>query len=272
MDVCVGSTSAPDRLPKYLKRSRWPIDVFAVIGLKPNNRSETRSSRHTKPWQTSWIGPPNSREPPYWLPATTNMHKAYGDKGGTNVEQPTAKAPDDLVRELRTLNAAAQDGDVEAISRLQQVLDQEPQLWAYAGNLAQLAEDAWVNLAAGSDSALADTLRQQLATLKAELAGPSPTPLERLLVDRIALCWLYAHYSDLAYAMAKDVTLQQARFLLTRQNDAHNRYLSAIKQLATVRKLLPAGIKPRKDKPEKPSGCTSNESARHGADAGMNPF
>ena len=45
----------------------------------------------------------------------------------------------------------------------------------------------------------------RLSSLKQEILGPAATPLERLLVERIAVCWLQAYLADIRYAQAKDL-------------------------------------------------------------------
>jgi hypothetical protein len=74
--------------------------------------------------------------------------------------------------------------------------------------------------------------------MRAELAGPDPTPLERLLVERIVACWLQLHYIDIRLPQSEaKLTMKQVEYLEDRRDRAHRRYLSAIKTLATVRKL-----------------------------------
>lgn len=41
-----------------------------------------------------------------------------------------------------------------------------------------------------------ETLPGRLAKLRRELLGPSPSPIERLLVDRIVICWMQVHHAD----------------------------------------------------------------------------
>ena len=71
-----------------------------------------------------------------------------------------------------------------------------------------------------------------------ELAGHAPTPVEALLVDRIIVCWMHLHYAETIYVQnMQDYSLTQAAFHQHRITAAHNRYLSAIRTLAQVRRL-----------------------------------
>src|SRR5262249_48392568 len=81
-------------------------------------------------------------------------------------------------------------------------------------------------------------LTRKLEQLRAELAGANPTPIERLLVERIVACWLQVQDADIRYAQSqRDCTLKQAEYYQRRMSHAHKRYLSALKTLALVRKL-----------------------------------
>jgi len=74
--------------------------------------------------------------------------------------------------------------------------------------------------------------------MKNDVAGPDATPLDRLLGERIALCWLQAKYAEAIYAKRMaSLTLDQGEYLQKRQDRAHWRLLTAIKTLAQVRKL-----------------------------------
>jgi hypothetical protein len=79
---------------------------------------------------------------------------------------------------------------------------------------------------------------------RAELAGPEPSPLERLLVERVVACWLQVQYADAAYAQLQSPSPAQHTAALKRQAGAHQRYLFSIKALATVRKLIKPALSP----------------------------
>ena len=66
---------------------------------------------------------------------------------------------------------------------------------------------------------LAESLLCKLRALKAELAGESPSPLERLLASRVALTWLEANYLDILVAQAAGAGEARLR-ALQRQQDA----------------------------------------------------
>ena len=154
--------------------------------------------------------------------------------------------------EIRELLGRAARGDPEALPELRAVLDRRPELWRKLGDLAAHAELAWVGEVAGANAALAEVLTRKVAELKRELGGPMPPPLERLLVDRIAACWLQIHHADLAAARPVDATAEGRERLRKRQEAAERRYAGAIEALARVRRLLPAGGVPSPNSGEHP--------------------
>lgn len=109
------------------------------------------------------------------------------------------------------------------------------------GDLARNAERSFIQAAAGENLLYQEALTRKLELLRAELAGPNPSPVERLLVSRVVACWLQVQDADIRAAQARNLTLAQHDFNQRRMDRAHRRYLSALKTLATVRRLaLPA--------------------------------
>jgi hypothetical protein len=151
-----------------------------------------------------------------------------------------------LAEDLRALVRRAEQGDTSVLPQLRRLLDETPALWEHYGDLARHAEQSWLALVSGPNLCLQESLQRQLGKLRAELAGETPTPLERLLVDRILACWLQVHYADAAFAQLKDKECRpaQLRSAAHLQDRAHHRYLTSIRQLATVRKLLRPPISP----------------------------
>ena len=109
-------------------------------------------------------------------------------------------------------------------------------LWETWGDLAQIAIKAHLELVASKDALSREAIQRQLAALKRDLAGPNPTPLEGALAERAAVCWLHAYHADACVSWNYGQAGEELR--LKRQDRAHRRYLSALKALAQVRRLL----------------------------------
>jgi hypothetical protein len=77
-----------------------------------------------------------------------------------------------------------------------------------------------------------------VAELKRELAGPAPTAIERLVVQRAAATFIQVQYHDARQAQARGLTPAQARQLQRDQEGAQRRYLQVLRTLTTVRKYL----------------------------------
>ncbi len=149
---------------------------------------------------------------------------------------------DRALARINTLFKRADAGDERAAVRLRPLLDETPGTWEFLGDLAGHAQRAWLALASGDNGVTQEAIERQVARMRADLLGPSPAPLERLLAERVVACWLQVYYLETTYAQrlekagatnwANDDGHQR------RQERAHRRYLSAIKALAQVRRLL----------------------------------
>ncbi len=130
-------------------------------------------------------------------------------------------------------------GDRGAISELRKLFNAKPFLWEQVGNMAFQAERSLVNLATGDNAVLKQATHKKLNAMKEELAGSAPTPLEQLLVERVVATWLQVHYADAIYAQnISAISLKQGDYYQERQDRAHRRFMSAIRTLAQIRRLL----------------------------------
>ena len=134
----------------------------------------------------------------------------------------------------------AEQGEQTALAGIREMFDREPSLCNALGDLARLAEESLITVASGDNPLTKESLQYKLRGLKEELAGPSPTPLEQLLVERVTACWLQLYYFDTMYAQGLDggFTQQWSEYHQRRIDRAQRRYLSAIKALVQVRRLL----------------------------------
>lgn len=130
----------------------------------------------------------------------------------------------------------AQKGDRSILPQVREVL-KSPEVADALGNLARRVEATMVASVTGGNVAMQEGLTKKLAEMRADLLGADPTPLERQLVDRVVLCWLAVHDAELRAALATDLAPGQGDYWQRRITHAHKRHLSAIKTLATVRKM-----------------------------------
>ena len=140
--------------------------------------------------------------------------------------------------EVRRLLERARGGDATEMAALRAALDDHPETWQAYGDLAGHAQGAWIDLIAGVDLALKEALGRRVEALKAELAGPDPSPLETLLIERVAACWLQVGHADAAAVPTGPVSIPQGDHARKRQDSAHQRYLAAVGALAMTRRLL----------------------------------
>ena len=135
----------------------------------------------------------------------------------------------------------AERGDEEAAALIRQTLT--PEKMAGLASIVRTAERSVIDRMMGKNLLARDSTCAQLAVLKADVGGPAPSPLERLLVDRIALCWLEVQYFETLYAQNMgEMTMAQGDSQQRRIDAAHRRYLSSIRTLAQVRRLAVPAI------------------------------
>ena len=131
-----------------------------------------------------------------------------------------------------------------------------------------------MGLATGNDLLARVSVGRRLADLKGEVGGPSPQPLEKLLAEEVALCWLGVHVAELdvtALRRHAQAAGPQVRAAQQQQLDrAHQRYVSAIRQLASLRRLPKPALSPL-DLARRPVEETAGQTAALRARAGVAP-
>ena len=149
----------------------------------------------------------------------------------------------EVVGRLVAMAKLAYEGDERAASALLLACREVPRLWECLAVLPSHAERAWVDLLAG-DGADAEFARrvveQDIARKRREVAGADPTPLEALLAERVALCWVAAQQADAQYArkLAGGMSFREGEYYARRSEQATRQLLRAAQTLATVRRLL----------------------------------
>jgi hypothetical protein len=167
------------------------------------------------------------------------------EHGGEDVSRRVTPGPADsgLDEELRQVLEKASKGDESALPELRRLLDDSPALWRRAGDLARHALEALIGLAAGESLVLRESILRQVAELKADLAPAGR--LERLLVERVAACWVATYHADTVFGQAHDLTPPREAQLRRRQDSANRRFLGSLKLLEIIRRLLGAKARGR---------------------------
>lgn len=141
---------------------------------------------------------------------------------------------------IQSLLKRAQAGDREAVPALRTYLDGNPNIWRSVGDLAAQTEKAIIATLSGNDLLRAECLERKLAALKAELAGPTASPVEKLIAARAALSWLQVHSADLeamAVFMRDGGSSILSVYAQRRLDSANRRYLQTLRSLEVVRRL-----------------------------------
>jgi hypothetical protein len=148
----------------------------------------------------------------------------------------------ETVAKLRDLMDKAQDGDENAAFDIRKILDGSPDLaWRFIKGPGKMAEEALIDeFTRDKDLASKELLKHQLKSMRIEVAGENPSPLELLLAERVVATWLQVQLFDAFYAFGmKSGTLSQDEYRQKRLDRAHRRHLSAIRTLAQIRKMGP---------------------------------
>jgi hypothetical protein len=162
---------------------------------------------------------------------------------------PTEEAPPwpsdaELTRRLKALAARANSGDPEALVLLRDVLDRLPHIAAHIGDLAKQTEAMWIELLAGQDVLVRESIRRKLSQLKAELLGKHPTAIERILVDNIASSHLADQHANVLASADTSASATATAMRLKRAESCQKRLMQSIKTLALVRSSMSRGLVP----------------------------
>jgi hypothetical protein len=107
----------------------------------------------------------------------------------------------------------------------------------FCGSSAEWLRQSVARQASCGNVLAREAVRRKLDKVRAELEGPNPTPLERLLAERVSICWFVANWYEESFVNKDSLSLPLADFYQRRIDRAHRRFLSDVETLARVRKL-----------------------------------
>ncbi len=143
--------------------------------------------------------------------------------------------------EFELLVQQANAGDAKAVRDLRCLLDAHAEIWNRIGNLSAVAGTSMLRMASGGNRLISGSIVRFVGKLRKELLGPAPTRVERLSIERVLLTWLQMHHADAMVSSLQNVSAGTLSMWLRRQAQASRQFDAAVKSLATLRKLLPAG-------------------------------
>ena len=131
----------------------------------------------------------------------------------------------------------ANSGDVEALSQVSKELTgpNRGELLKHAGDLGYQVEMAILTNSFANQEACHMAIQEQLLEIRRDLGYESASRVERLMIQRVCLCWLSVHSAELQLQQADPI--HELR-LQERVDRAQRRYLQALKALASVRRLV----------------------------------
>jgi hypothetical protein len=148
------------------------------------------------------------------------------------------------VQAIKALSDRANKGNQQALSNLRHLLETCPEVWQEVGDLARHTELAWLAIVTGDNSLVRESVKKRIAKLKEDLGGPSPTTIERLLIDRVVASWLAVAHAEVQAASPGNCSPAQLAMRLRRLESAQRNHLGAMRVLAKLRATVPQGLAP----------------------------
>lgn len=154
-----------------------------------------------------------------------------------NAIRPAEEPVPTTAEELGKFIERTEAGGKTTLPVLRKLLNDPHYIEQFGGNLARTAEFAFISALTGKHICVQEALKRKMKQMREELLGPNPTPVERLLAERVVACWLQVQDADYRFGSMKEPTFKQSEFAQRRMDRANARYLAAVKTLALVRKL-----------------------------------
>jgi hypothetical protein len=165
----------------------------------------------------------------------------YPDLSAMTKEELKARCA--TVGRLKELLSKTEKGTKKAVPEIREILRDNPDLaWRFI-DLAKVTEwHPMDRISKDEDLATRETLTQQFAVMRTEIAGEDPSPFERLLAERLVATWLQIQVFESLYASSlyENITIAQGNYHQKRLDQTYRRHLAAIRTLVQIRKLGPA--------------------------------
>ena len=154
------------------------------------------------------------------------------------VDGDPSKAHERVNELMRRVNA--DDADPQTVDLFQKLLSRVPSLWQKYGDMTKIAREQMLDYVT-HEQATRMMIQRALDGHVEELGYHSATPLERLLIDHLQVCWLDFYEVKRRHAQVNAQSDNTSRYIEhwdRRLTQAQNRYLKSIDMLARIRRML----------------------------------
>jgi len=145
----------------------------------------------------------------------------------------------DFRHSLNRVRVAANHGNQRAQQAIRECVKNNAGICAEFGSVGQLVETALITQISSGEILTSAAITQQAVRMRQELAGPAPTVLTQMAVERVVATWLALQGTEMQF-LHNQTSVHWARYWLARQAQADKLYRAAVRSLVLVRELLPA--------------------------------
>lgn len=151
----------------------------------------------------------------------------------------TESNSDQVANDLFCNVKSANSGNKAAIAELRKELTgpNAKAILGCCGDLAFQAEESLLVAIMGQQEGLKTCVREKMRQMRIELGWNESPALERMLIERIVATWLNLYCAEVVCNQWKGGSISEGKYKQHRIDRAHGRHLSAVKMLATVRKM-----------------------------------
>jgi hypothetical protein len=159
-----------------------------------------------------------------------------------DVAKEIAESPDMLLYRLSALVELA-NRKREKEPDLHKFISDHPDLFDKVGLISNSVRSAIIRKLSGEAEGTRVSLKYEYEAFIKRLSSEDDSPLERLMIERIGMCWLRVLYAENACTMLMGTTqtFKQFEFADRQLGRAHARYVKAVESLARHRAILAAG-------------------------------
>lgn len=147
--------------------------------------------------------------------------------------------PDQVTNDLFRNVKSANGGDKVAMAELRKELagPNANAIISVCGDMSFQAEESLLVAIMGQQEGLKTCVREKMNRIRIELGWNESPALERILIERIVATWLNLYCAEVVCNQWKGGSIPEGKYKQHRVDRSHIRHLSAVKMLATVRKM-----------------------------------